>query len=135
MVPFQEAGIVQPALKNLIAHHAPVEWNGRMDSLDRKFFKRSRHLEYRFLTRGCEDNELGDQRIVVRGDAVTGVTVRVAANAVTTWKVKAFNLSRRWAEIMVRILSVNATFNGVTVRLERFSPYPFAGRNGSPLNA
>ena len=60
-------------------------------------------------------NELANHRVVVRWDAVTRPCMRIESHTKPTWRHKRFDEPRLRHEAAIRIFSINATFNRMTV--------------------
>src|SRR3954454_4317431 len=119
-----EFRIDRAALEGRVAdQHALVGQRGR-EPLDLALGERAGHPRQRLGPIAAPDDQLGQQRVVVRRRRVTGIEMRVHAHARTARRHVARDRARRGREIAFRILGVDATLDGVPAR----QPASHAGR-------
>src|SRR3954466_6349063 len=77
----QEFGIDSPFLEFLVRHDTRQKGNRSRNPLDDEALERNLHAPQSFRTITSLANELGQQRIIERRDAVAGVHMRIETNA------------------------------------------------------
>src|SRR5690606_27800033 len=92
--------------------HLEVEAGVGADALDHQLLKRAPAPDDRLLARGAVNDELGDQRVVMRLHPVLLVGRRVESHAEPTGYVETRDLARRRGE-GDRVLGVDAELDGV----------------------
>src|SRR5471030_2809226 len=100
---FDEAGV---------DHQLAVQRDIGRDALDHHFRQRDLHAADRLFARGAVSDDLADHRIVVRRYIVTGIGVRINADAGAARRVPGGDAARRRRELE-RVLGVDAALDGV----------------------
>src|SRR5690625_3950150 len=103
--------------KTFVLQQLLVEWDRRTDALDHELVQRADHLGDGQLTRGRTRDELRDHRVVVLGNAIARINVRVYADAVAARRMERRDDTRRRREFAERIFGVDAALDGVAFKL------------------
>src|SRR4029450_13315966 len=64
----------------------------------------------------ADRNYLGNQRVIVWRHGVTGINVRVDANAAATWRIIKIDPARRWLEVVGWIFGIDTALDRVQPR-------------------
>src|SRR6266550_4091727 len=78
---FEELGVNSAFLEFLVGHHAPQERNGSRDAFDDEALQRHLHASQSLLTISSLTNELGEQGVVERRDAVSSIDVSIETHS------------------------------------------------------
>ena len=108
-------------------HQLTVKRNGRFDPLDHKFIKGAFHFIDGLFSCLCSGNQLGNHRVVVRGNHIAPIDVGVESNPMSTRSVQGLNHSWRWTKIIIWILGIDTTFDRVEFGIIVFSAQSVSG--------
>lgn len=97
-------------------HHHLVEGDGGLHPFNNKLIQRAPHFGDCAASCFAKRDELCQQGVVVRGDAVALVDVGINPHAVAAGEVQVGDAPRAWAEAIVRIFGVDADLDGVLAR-------------------
>ena len=92
-----------------------MERNRGLDSLDHKFVQRASHPGHGLGSIGSMHDQLAHERVVVRGDGVAGLCLRVPTNPWSAGNAERGDLAGRGAEVVVGVFGVDPTLEGVPV--------------------
>ena len=84
-----------------------MEVGCRGNSLDLQLGERSQHATDRLLPRRAVDDQLANHRVVIGGDGIAGVDVRVEPHAHSPWDEDLVDASRSGLEILLWVLGVD----------------------------
>src|ERR1035441_10354074 len=113
---FEIMNIEAAALKGRMREDLLVQCGVGLDPLDDQLGKRVTHARDRGVARITVRDELTNQRVIVRRDAVARIDVAVDANAGAAGRMPELDRSGRGHE-RARILGVDAAFDGVAAEL------------------
>lgn len=102
-----------PIDKIRVIHQLLMEWNRGLDALDDKLFKCALHAGDGFFACRGIGNQLGDQRVVIRRDAVVGIGMSIDSNAWPSRLVEGLQPSGVRRKGAGRILRIDAAFDGM----------------------
>ena len=112
-----ESRVVNATAEVGILHDGLLEWDRGLDAGDHVFAQCPRHAVDTRGAVGGSGDDLGDHGIVVRRDRVTGVGMRIDANAATTGGIVKIDIAGAGLEIFFWILSIDAALDGMSTRL------------------
>jgi hypothetical protein len=115
--PDEVGGIDAPA-KFRVMQDGFLERNGRLDAGDDVLVERTVHLVHGVAPVGAVGDELGHHRVVVARDGVAGVGVAVESHTTAAGRVVHLDLAGAGAEVIPRILGVDAALDGVAAELD-----------------
>src|SRR5450759_1301148 len=96
-----------------------MERDRRGNTLDHKFFERALHTRNGGFPRVRPYDELRQQRVIMRRDAIPCVQVTIDTHAWSSGRQVLFDYARLRAEIVIGVFGGDATLDGVTAKLQR----------------
>src|SRR5204863_5646172 len=95
-----------------------LKGDGGFDASDHVFAQRAAHFVHSLAAVSAVGDEFADHGIVMGGNGVAGIGMAIDANAAPARLIIHLDPARTRAEIIKRILGVNAAFDSVTFELD-----------------
>ena len=90
-----------------------LEGDGGFDAADHELAQRAFHAGKGDLAGRAGDDELGNERVVVRRDGVAGVHVGIDADALAAGGIPQIDGAGAGGEVVIRVFGVDAALDGV----------------------
>src|ERR1700687_5211395 len=113
-----ETGVALPCPEILIRQNLPVQRNRGEHALHDKHLQGSRHARNRFAAVFAADDQIGNQRIVIRWYDAFGISRGIHALPGSSGRMKRSNLPCRRREFL-EMLGVDAAFDRVSTMDDR----------------
>src|SRR5215472_18172943 len=108
-----QTSVIIPVAEIAIAHHRGMERYGGLNAGDVIFVQSASHSIDRINPCGTDRNYFRNQRIIVWRHGVSGINVRVNANAAATWRIIKIDPSRHRLEVVDWIFGVDTALDRV----------------------